>query len=58
MNESKLVTIVGVVVAVAAVVASPEFADVVGPKAASIAALAGALVAAVGKALGDPEVKA
>ena len=48
----------GVVVAVAAVVASPEFADVVGQQAASIAALAGALVAAVGKALGDPEAKA
>lgn len=51
-NQSKAVTWIGVVVAIAAVVASPEFVGVVGAKVAAIAGLIGAVVAAVGKALG------
>lgn len=51
-NKSKAVTWLGIIVAIAAVIASPEFVGVVGPKVAAAAGLLGAALAAVGKALG------
>lgn len=55
MKDSKLVTVIGLVVAVAAVIASPDFVAVIGPKVAGAATLIGAVLAAVGRALGHSE---
>lgn len=55
MKDSKLVTWLGVVVAVAAVFAAPEFANVIGDKASHAFAMLGAVVAAVGRALGETD---
>ena len=52
MKDSKIVTWLGLIVAIAGVFASPEFAAVVGDQFAAVATLAGTLLAAIGKALG------
>lgn len=50
-TESKSVTILGVVIAVLGVFASPEFTNIVTEKWASFASLLGALIAAAGASL-------